>query len=114
MASDSDVINNIQWAVSAVLGFFSVIYGSALLKLYSALDKLRESQEKAAETARTVAEHGDRDIWEAIERLRTAMEEDQRRSAKSRQELIASMVTKAELREQIDRVVSLLRATGHP
>ena len=69
----------LQWAVSSVLGVFAVVYGTALLRLYGTVERVKDKQDQIAETARHLAEHGDREIWEAIDRLRTSMEEDSAR-----------------------------------
>lgn len=111
----------LQWAVSSVLGVFAVVYGTALLRLYGTVERVKDKQDQIAETARHLAEHGDREIWEAIDRLRTSMEEDRRQAAVDRREIAERMVTRTELgeherrelaamKEQIDRVVDLFRS----
>lgn len=109
----------LQWAITTVLGIFMAVYGFALARLFSSTEKLRDNQDQIREVAGKVAASGDADIWEALEKLRTAMELDRREAAVDRQHIAANMLTRVELiaheereftmyKEQTDRVIAVL------
>ena len=99
----------LQWAISSVLGFFALLYGGAIVKLYGSMENLRAKQELLSSNFREQFEKGDKTLWDKVSELQKMMEEDRRQAEKDRREIVEKMVTRIELREQIDRIIELLR-----
>ena len=77
----------LQWALAIVLTLFNVVYGGAILALFSQIRAINTQRDAVSERARQVTEAGDRDLWAAVDGLRRDMTADKADAAKQRSDI---------------------------
>ena len=77
----------LQWALAVVLTLFNVVYGGAILALFSQIRAINTQRDAVSERARQVTEAGDRDLWAAVDGLRRDMTADKADAAKQRSDI---------------------------
>ena len=88
----------LQWALAIVLTLFNVVYGGAILALFSQIRAINTQRDAVSERARQVTEAGDRDLWAAVDGLRRDMTADKADAAKQR----------ADIAEKLGRILGAL------
>lgn len=102
-----------------VVGSFLAACGAMLKILYSRDDELRKAIEALDTASKERASKEMSAIWEEISKLRdlfaselttmrNGMDQDRKESWQLRTKLAADMITRGELREQLDRIAALV------
>lgn len=112
MAIPADDANWLQWTINLVLGLFMAVGGGAWYSLNSRIEQLREQHDASEAAAISRAERSDEKTGDAIDKLRDKLEADRALAAVDRTNIMATMVTRAELERQIDRVVNAFTTHG--
>lgn len=102
----------LQWAIGTLFGLFAAIYGGAIWTLAAQVNTVRDQVRQAEKDAQESAARAGDKIWEAIDGMRKDMAADRALAATDRANIAATMVTRAELERQVDRVVTAFTLHG--
>ena len=116
--------SNIQWGATTIIGLFTFFYGLWMKYVYEEIKGLKAKQEIMEKDAADIVSKGDDQLWDALEsirtkldqvvardellRLQTAIDEDRKQSAHDRANIAVMMATKTELERQLDKLYNRL------
>lgn len=115
---------NIQWVATTVIGLFTFFSGLWMKYVYEEIKTIKAKQELMEKDAADNVSKGDDQLWDALEsirtkldqvvardellRLQTAIDEDRKQSAHDRANIAVMMATKTELERQLDKLYNRL------